>query len=157
MSEKRTSREIETRVVDARVEPWTPPSVLPDPTPQPGWRFRWIRTSSLGHSDNTNVSQRFRDGWEPCRAEEFENDPNLVGIVMDHNSEWAKKGAIEMGGLLLCKAPEEKMAQRDEYYRQAAENQMSAIDQQLMSQSDARMPILKPERTTTTTFGRGVA
>jgi len=152
MAKDRMNREVETREATTRREVWTPPSVLPDPTPQPGWVFRWIRTSMVGASDNTNVSQRLREGWEPCRSEDH---PELEILMMDHNSEWAKKGAIEIGGLLLCKAPKETMDARNDYYRQAAENQMTAIDNQLMGQSDARMPILQPERQTTTTFGKG--
>jgi hypothetical protein len=53
--------------------------------------------------DNTNVSKRFREGWEPVRAEDH---PELQ-IMSDHKSEWGEKGGIEVGGLLLCKAPEE--------------------------------------------------
>ena len=156
MSEKRITRDAETRVVDMRDEPWTPPSILPEPTPQPGWVFRWNRTSTYGLSDNANMSMRIREGWEPCRADEFENDPNMMSLITDKNSEWAKKGAIEVGGLILCKAPKEKMDKRNAYYLNVANTQMEAIDAQLMSQSDARMPILRPERQTTTTFGTGV-
>jgi hypothetical protein len=63
--------------------------------------------------DNTNVSKRFREGWEPVRAEDH---PELQ-IMSDHKSEWAQKGGIEVGGLLLCKAPEEQVDKRREYYK----------------------------------------
>ena len=38
----------------------------------------------------------------------LEDHPELQIHMMDHNSEWAKKGNVEIGGQLLCKMPEEK-------------------------------------------------
>ena len=86
MAEIRTPREprnLETRERETRDKPWEPASMLPDPEPQDGWEFRWIRTSVAGHRDNTNVSKRFREGWEPVRAE----DHPEFQIMSDHNSE----------------------------------------------------------------------
>ena len=70
MSEEKTSRaphgkdsrENSKRVSDA----WIPASSLPEPDPRDGIRHRWIRTSMLGQADNTNVSQKMREGWVPC-------------------------------------------------------------------------------------------
>ena len=59
-----TLREKEERPSDR----WVPASILPDPVPQDGWVFRWIRTGIKGESDNTHVSQMFREGWEPVRS-----------------------------------------------------------------------------------------
>jgi hypothetical protein len=47
------------------------------------------------------------------------------------------------------------MAARDEYYRQQAQNQMDAVDNNYLKENDPRMPLLKPERKTRTTFGGG--
>jgi hypothetical protein len=65
------------------------------------------------------------------------------------------EGNIEIGGLLLCKAPEEKMAQRQKHYQDVASQQMQSVDNSFMKENDPRMPLLKPDRTTRTTFGRG--
>ena len=92
--EKRTPRELEDRASSERIESWKPPSVLPDPKPIPGYEFRWIRTSMTGQADNTNVSMRFREGWEAVKAE----DHPEVNIMPDHNSHFP--GCVEMGGLL---------------------------------------------------------
>ena len=62
--ESTTKREDEQRPSDK----WVPEGVLPEPESQDGYVFRWIRTSSQGQTDNTNVSMRFRQGWEPVRA-----------------------------------------------------------------------------------------
>ena len=64
-------------------------------------------------------------------------------------------GNLEIGGLLLCKAPKEAMEERAEYYRNMANQQMESVDNSFMRENDPRMPMLKPNRTTRTTFGRG--
>lgn len=141
----------DTREQSERTKNWEPASILPDPEPQDGWAFRWIRTSMVGSPDNTNASKRFREGWEPVRAEDH---PELR-IMSDHGSEWAQKGAIEVGGLLLCKAPQEMVQGRQDYYAKRAQDQMSAVDNNFMRQNDPRMPVLAPERKTNVTFGGG--
>ena len=62
----RQARDDNQRADTQRTQAWQPPSVLPDPKPQDGFVFRWIRTSLVGQSDNPNVSYRFREGWEAC-------------------------------------------------------------------------------------------
>ena len=145
----RAARETESREASARPQSWEPQSKLPSPTPQDGWVFRWVATSVLGQANNTNVSAKFREGWQPVKAEDH---PELQ-LVSDVDSEWAKKGNLEVGGLLLCKAPKELMEQRDEYYRQAAADQMEAVDNNYLKENDPRMPLLKPDRKSRTTFG----
>ena len=69
MAEERINRDAESREVETRPsDSWLPASVLPTPAPQDGWVFRYIRTSTLGHADNTNVSQAFREGWVHVKA-----------------------------------------------------------------------------------------
>ncbi len=150
--DERAPRNVDERKEDTRPsDDYLPQSLLPDPIPQDGWVFRWIRTSINGESDNLNVSGRFREGWEPVMAEDH---PELK-IPSDYGSEFAKKGNIEIGGLLLCKAPEEVMKKRDEYYRQQAANQMEGVDRNYLRENDPRMPLLKPERDTKIKFGGG--
>lgn len=141
----RIERQAETRPNDS----WMPQSSLPVPEPKDGWVFRWIRTSSLGRTDNTNVSRQFREGWEPVKAEDH---PELK-IMSDHNSQF--KGNVEVGGLLLCKAPMEKMESRKKYFQELADRQIEGVDRSFLRENDPRMPLLNPERSTRTTFGRG--
>ena len=147
--DKRTPRESETRETTSRKRSWAPPTVLPEPAKKDGWRYRWIRTSTLNNTDNTNVSSKFRQGWEPVRAEEH---PEIT-VLRDRNSDF--KDNIEVGGLLLCKAPDELMAERDEYYRETAQNQMASVENNFMRENDPRMPLVKPEISTRVTFGKG--
>ena len=67
MANNRTNREQDTRAQETRYE-YVPASTLPDPTPEPGFTYRWIATAILGQANPTNVSQKFRDGWVPVKA-----------------------------------------------------------------------------------------
>lgn len=149
MAESRLSRELETREKAKRIESWTPPSLLPTPEPQEGVVFRWIRVSSLGQHDPSNVASSFRQGWVPCRAEDH---PEIAMLAGDPNSRYA--GQIENGGLLLCKAPVEMARARKAYYEKQAAQQMEAVDSNYMRQNDPRMPVFK-ERRSEVTFGPG--
>ena len=144
----RNSRNSETREESQRKVSWTRPSMLPSPEPKNGIEYRWIRTSTLGNSDNTNVSSRFREGWTPVRKEDH---PNLQ-VVSDIDSRFTDN--IEVGGLLLCQNSTENVQARRDAQLQQAENQMDAVDNSYLRNSDPRMPVLKPERSTRNSFGK---
>jgi hypothetical protein len=144
----RTPREIEDRELSSRPKSWAPPDVLPEPDKQPGYAYRWIRVSTLGQSDPRNVSAKLREGWEPVMLEE---QPKFR-LLSDPNSRF--KDNIEIGGLLLCKTPQEFVDQRDAFYAKKAKDEADAVDSTLMRQSDPRMPMFK-ERKSTTSFGKG--
>lgn len=148
MTVDRTAREAETRQAQARPQTWRPPNLLPDPNPQPGFTFRWVRTATLGEADATNVSSKLREGWEPVKAEDH---PELM-LMADKDSRF--KGGVEIGGLLLCKIPTEMAMQRAAYYEGMARQQMDAVDNNFMRENDPRMPLFR-ERQSKVTFGRG--
>jgi len=147
--EKRTPRASETREETSRKRSWAPASVLPTPDDRDGWTYRWIRTASRGQVDNTNVSSKLRQGWEPVLAEEHPE----IRVMNDRNSQF--QGNIEVGGLLLCRAPKEMVEERNAYYRDLAESQLSSVENSLMRESDRRMPLNKPQIDTKITFGGG--
>jgi len=150
MADERTPWSHDTREDTAREDDsWIPSSILPTPDPRDGWVFRWIRTSVMGQSDNPNVSKKFRDGWIPVKSEDH---PELK-TLSDIDSQFV--GNIEQGGLLLCKAPAEKMALRTKHYQEVAKQQMESVDSNYMRENDPRMPLLRPEKSTRTTFGKG--
>ena len=149
MAENRLTRELENREAAKRAQPWAPPELLPTPSPIPGWSFKYIRTSLMGTPDPTTTSARLREGWEPCKAEDH---PELMHLA-DQNSKF--KGNIEIGGLLLCKAPTEMVQQRKDYFARQNQAQMDAVDNNFMrSQSDDRMPLFNEKRSSVS-FGRG--
>jgi hypothetical protein len=148
MAENRLTRELDKRTTAERPTHWAPPELLPEPDRQPGYAYRWIRVSSLNQADPRNLSAKLREGWEAVRIEE---QPKFQMLV-DPNSRY--KDNIEIGGLLLCKTPEEFVKQRDEYYANQTQAQTEAVENNLMRQSDARMPIFKETRSEVT-FGKG--
>ena len=148
MAENRLTRELDTRVEVERPTHWAPPELLPEPDKQAGYAYRWIRVSSLNQADPRNLSAKLREGWEPVRIEE---QPKFQMLV-DPNSRF--KDNIEIGGLLLCKTPDEFVGQRNKHYRIQAESQMDAVDNNLMRQNDPRMPLFN-EKKSTVTFGKG--
>jgi hypothetical protein len=73
-------------------------------------------------------------------------------LMVDQNSRF--KDGVEIGGLLLCKIPEEFVAQRKAYYAKQSQQQADAVDNSFMKQSDPRMPLFA-ESKATTSFGKG--
>ena len=146
--QNREKRDHVTREETLRPKKWQPPQLLPDPEPEEGYAFRWIRLSMLGNADPVNISSKLREGWEPVTAA---SQPKLR-LLSSPNSRFPD--GIEVGGLLLCKTPVEFTHDRDAYYRQQADAQMSAVDGNFMRESDPRMPVFS-ERKSKVTFGKG--
>ena len=149
MAENRMTRELETRAVQERPKQWMPPELLPEPDKAPGYKYRWVRTSTLNSADPRNISAKLREGWEPVTLEE---QPKFR-LLADPQSRF--KDNIEIGGLLLCKTPIEFVEQRNEYVDKQTQAQTEAVDNNLMRQNDPRMPLFK-ERKSATSFGKGV-
>ena len=147
-SNTRATRDLESRELTERPKQWALPELLPEPDKQAGYSYRWIRVSTLNAADPRNLSAKMREGWEPVRIEE---QPKFQ-LLADPNSRF--KDNIEIGGLLLCKTPVEFVKQRNAYFQQQSQNQTEAVDNNLMRQSDPRMPLFN-ERKSTTTFGSG--
>lgn len=148
MAQTRTSRELESREVQQRPQQWAQAELLPEPDKQPGYVYRWIRVSMLDKSDPRNITAKRREGWEPVALEE---QPDLQ-LLVDPESRF--KHNIEIGGLLLCKAPKEFMEGRIKHFEKLTRNQAEAVDNSLMRQSDPRMPLFR-ENKSTTSFGKG--
>lgn len=144
--EKRTA---ETRATFERPSKWMPAALLPDPDPEPGWSFRWIRLSTLNNPDPSNISSKLREGWEPVKAA----DQPKLRLISNPNGRFPD--GIEIGGLLLCKTPVEFTEQRDEYYRNISNSQMQSVDNTYMRENDPRMPLFK-ERSSKVTIGRSI-
>ena len=148
MATNRLTRETDNREFSERPKQWMPPELLPEPDKEAGYAYRWIRVSTLNAADPRNLSAKLREGWEPVRAEE---QPKFQ-LLVDPNSRF--KDNIEIGGLLLCKTPIEFTKQRNDYIQQQTDAQTKAVDNNLMRQSDARMPIFKEGRSEVS-FGKG--
>ena len=148
MTTNKKTRELETRALVERPKQWMPPELLPEPDKEAGYKYRWIRVSLLNNADPRNISKAMREGYEPVKIEE---QPKFK-LLIDPNSRF--NGNIEIGGLLLCKTPEEFVEQRAKYYDDITKQQTEAVDNNLMRQSDPRMPLFK-ENKSSASFGKG--
>ena len=61
-------------------------------------------------------------------------------------------GVIGVGGLMLCRIPEETVEERTEYYREQTRNQMRSVYENLMREQHPSMPIHN-DRQSRVTFG----
>ena len=147
---KRTSRETESRANSSRRKPWAPPTKLDAPSPPEGYEHRWIRTHIRGEDDKTNVYAKMREGWEPVRADEYEDAHTKYPVI----EEGKDKGIIGVGGLMLARIPKETVEERTEYFRDQTRNQMKAVDENLMRDQHPSMPIHN-DRQSRVTFGKG--
>ena len=107
MAENRINRELETRERDVRKKAWSRPEVLPSPNPEPGYEFHWVRVSTQGLVDATNVSSKLREGWEPVKASDH---PEITIVAIEQER---FKDNVVIGGLMLCKAPKEMVEARN--------------------------------------------
>jgi hypothetical protein len=146
--QNRLTRDMDNRAVSQRATAWRPPETLPSPDDRPGWTHRWIRTSTLGAADPSNISSKLREGYEPCKAEDY---PELM---MHATTEGRFKNNIEVGGLLLCRIPSEFLEQRSAYYANQNKSQMESVDNNFLRESDPRMPLFSDKKSKVT-FGSG--
>ena len=148
MVENRLDRELETRERTTRKKAWQRPETLPSPNPEPGYTYRWIRTSTHGQVDATNVSSKLREGWEPVKAT---GHPEITLVTIENEK---FKDNVVIGGLMLCKAPIELVEERTEHFKEQTTNQIKSVDNNLMRENDPRMPLFH-ERKSKVTFGKG--
>ena len=146
--QNRLARELDTRAAVARPAMWQVPEALPAPDERTGWSHRWIRISTLGTADPSNISSKLREGYEPCKAEDYPE------MMMHATTEGRFKGNIEVGGLLLCRIPAEFMVQRADHFARQAKAQMESVDNTFMKDNDPRMSKFS-EKTTKVSFGSG--
>ena len=130
----------------ARPKVWTPPSYLDTPNAPEGFSHRWVRVEILGFVDTKNIQGRLRSGYELVRADEYPNE-DFPAIA---DGKYA--GVIGHGGLVLTRVPEEIARSRQEYFQKEAQDQMTAIDNDLMKEQHKGMPI-EIDRQSRTTFG----
>jgi hypothetical protein len=147
MANTRVTREVENREFSERPKQWQQAELLPEPDKEAGFSYRWIRVATLNSPDPRNLSAKLREGWEPVRIEE---QPKFR-LLVDPTSRY--KDNIEIGGLLLCKTPEEFVEQRNQHFSNQTQQQTEAVDNNFMRQSDARMPLFR-ERKSSSSFGK---
>ena len=153
--DNRATRNSDTRETNTRPKAWKMPSALELPeeavelAKSQGITYRWVRESVLGQDDKTNVSKRFREGFEVVKPDELPGYHDLPTVDDGRHA-----GVIGVGGLILCKIDKEIADQRNDFFEQQTNNQMSAVENDLMREENPAMPISK-EIKSRVTFGGG--
>jgi hypothetical protein len=100
----------------------------------------------MGFNDTKNLQGRLRSGYELVRADEY---PDSAFPVVEDGK---YSGVIGVGGLLLARVPEEIAQQRNDYYVKQGQDNVEAVDNDLMKEQHPSMPI-NIDRQTRVTFG----
>ena len=148
------SRIEQLREQNTREEEWTfeEPNALDIPESvqarfeNEGMALRWIRVSLQGKDDITNVGKKLQTGWVFVTPDEVP-EMALTSFVRD---EGRYQGSVCRGDVALVKMPAGKVTARRGYYEKKANDQMEAVNSQLMKNSDSRMPITNSSRSVTT-------
>lgn len=149
-SQNRLDRALDSRTTTYRPTSWQAPEALPMPDERPGWKHRYVRLSTLGTADPSNISSKLREGYEPVKAEEY---PELM---MHAATEGRFKGGIEIGGLLLCRIPAEFMEQRAKHFENINRSQMESVDNNFLREQDSRSNMaMIVDKKSKVTFGSG--
>jgi hypothetical protein len=140
---QRASKVREDEQRELEVRQWVPPSLIPEIPEQfkdPNYTYRWVRVYNNGEIDNKNVSSKMREGYEPVKAEEV---PSMRFHTV---TQGPFEGAIEMGGLLLCKLHKSLAAQRRTYYKNRNRMATESVNANLEAQRDPRIPLFNNQK-----------
>ena len=111
-----------------------------------GMALRWIRVSLQGKDDIANVGKKLQAGWVFVTPDEVP-EMSITSFVRD---EGRYQGSVCRGDVALVKMPAGKVNARRKFYESKANDQMEAVNSQLMKSSDSRMPITNTSRSVTT-------
>jgi hypothetical protein len=100
----------------------------------------------MGFDDKKNLSARVREGFELVRADEY---PDFEAPTIQDGRH---AGVIGVGGLVLARFPVETREERNAYYGKRTQDQLKAVDNDLMREQHPSMPISN-ERQSRVTFG----
>lgn len=119
-------RRANSKVHDTDSTPWVQGGSLVAPPPRPGYVQRWIRVSTKGKEDPTNVTRKFREGWKPRPADTLPAEYQEAKI-----SQGRFAGFIGVEGMMLCELPVSKKKSRDKFIRNLIDKKTKAIDADL--------------------------
>ena len=146
----RATRSSGTREKETRRKPWSPPSRLDAPPAPEGYKHRWLRAEVNGNLDNQNIYSKLREGYELVRLEDLPEEYRGMLPTMDDGKH---AGVVAVGGLLLARIPDETVDERNAYFRKKAQDQLHAVDNEMMRENaHSSMRLQAPERSSRTTF-----
>tara|TARA_R110002020_G_C16110921_1_gene759538 strand:+ start:402 stop:908 length:507 start_codon:yes stop_codon:yes gene_type:complete len=105
--------------------------------------LRWIRINNKGADDYMNVGKKLNEGWVFVTPDEVP-EMSSSSIVVE-GGRYA--GVVNRGDLALAKMIRGKHEARTRHFQKKSEDLMNAIDMQLESNNDSRMPISNNSKT----------
>lgn len=129
----RTSRDQETHeaeeVHESYNDNWETPELL-DTTnipARPGFVQRWVRTKVKAEDDQNNVFKKINQGWRPREMTSVKRGQFIPNV--DFNG----TNVIGIHGNILMERPEEQHKRHAEYNRKQAQNQLTAVKQNMFN------------------------
>ncbi len=114
-----------------------------------------IDDDNLGET-GVSIDNEFAGGITEISVTGTAADPSLAslqGATLPTMDDGKHAGVISVGGLLLAKIPNETVEERNAYFRQRAQEQLHAVDNEMMRENaHSSMRIQSPERSSRTTF-----
>lgn len=133
-----------TRADTVQAKTWQPPARLDVPPAPEGVKYRWVRHTLQGDSQDANVYERNRQHYEVVMASE------LDGFKAEQLEGGKYDGVVRSGDLILMKIDASIAAQRTEYYENMSARQQKAVDLEAQSQGHENMQVTVDNKTRVT-------
>ena len=150
---RNTSRTSQTRETNTRDETeyvFEEPNAIAIPTEvedkfaSEGMSLKWIRIDLNGNEDYQNVGKHQQEGWVFVTPEEVPE----MGSTSVVRKEGRYAGVVCRGDVALGKIPTNRVVAKKRYFKKKADDLMNAVNSQLMSQNNSRMPISNNSKST---------
>jgi|TARA_R110000803_G_scaffold117931_1_gene186356 hypothetical protein len=109
-----------------------------------GMSLRWLRIDSKGQEDYQNIGKNVQRGWEFVSPDEVPE----MGATSIVRKEGRYAGVVCRGDVALGKIPTGRLNAKRKHYQNKSTELMQAVDAQLMSKSNSRMPISNNSKST---------
>lgn len=125
---------------------WKRPSALDAPEPRPGYTQRFVRYRAGNQDDIENIEKAMDQGWRPRERATVKRSHELTARSSGQYGKYYVKR-----GLMLMEMPIKVAQQRNAFYRKKLLTMTKSVDQDMLKEQNAIMPILRPERKTRVT------
>ena len=148
---KATQTSRTTRVATTRKKVWEPMKKLdvPEDKKQEDMEYVWVRHELLNNTDDANVHERLREGYEPVTPDELGDDYHA-----DVMSAGKHAGTVRSGDLILMKNSKELVDQKKAYYEDQTRKMGNAYNAEYMRQQNPNMPVTDDSTSSSTRGGR---
>ena len=109
-----------------------------------GMSLRWLRIDSKGQEDYQNIGKNVQRGWTFVSPDEVPE----MGATSIVRKEGRYAGVVCRGDVALGKIPTGRLNAKRKHYQNKSTELMQAVDAQLMSKSNSRMPISNNSKST---------